>query len=593
MLLLLVLVSIAVALFAVFPLTDTDIWWHLACAREWVTTWTPVREPVVNVHEYFQQIVAFVYNIGGAPLLVSFKALLWGCVYALFLAPYVLYRQSKFAPSPLKVAVCVLLLYVFRYQFEIRPVLLSLIFLGIYWNVLPWLFYGWREDRKKDHSAEHYSAVRKSSRHVFSLAFHYMANTNKLLGALAILFIQWFWCKSQGLYVLGVVFAYGFLLYGLWYRRWVEFGKVRKWNGVRIPLKSLAGQVLFVILLFFIPLLHRDGIDLIAYPFELLDRLLGLSPSASVFASEIAENRSPITLLLNGENVLQSALMLVLCVAGIILAMVRWYSLPAPYLSWQLSWQASERIDAVFSRRIQPSWLLITAVLALVAERNFVLFLPVFLAVAIVPLTPSRSSKTKEQISKKLLKEHHIERLKKLSSRLELKNRLATNPLASKFRQAPIVNSLLPSPYFLLSTILVAFIFGFWVKSLMAYDSMVAYQRVPVAAAEWMKANPHSGRLFNDDRAGGYLAFVNPSDSTYIDGRFILKTADFFENYLSYAKMPRLFLADADSQNIDRVVLPLRYYARWDNLIATLDSAENWHVAYQDPFFVVIDRTER
>jgi hypothetical protein len=53
----LILVPIAVVLFAIFPLTDTDIWWHLACAREWVTTWTPVREPVVNVHEYFQQMV--------------------------------------------------------------------------------------------------------------------------------------------------------------------------------------------------------------------------------------------------------------------------------------------------------------------------------------------------------------------------------------------------------------------------------------------------------------------------------------------------------------------------------------------------------
>ena len=53
-------ISAVVALFAVFPLTDTDIWWHLACAREWVTTWTPVREPVVNVHEFFQQTVAFV-----------------------------------------------------------------------------------------------------------------------------------------------------------------------------------------------------------------------------------------------------------------------------------------------------------------------------------------------------------------------------------------------------------------------------------------------------------------------------------------------------------------------------------------------------
>jgi hypothetical protein len=120
---------------------------------------------------------------------------------------------------------------------------------------------------------------------------------------------------------------------------------------------------------------------------------------------------------------------------------------------------------------------------------------------------------------------------------------------------------------------------------------MIAYQRVPVGAAHWMMENPHPGRLFNDDRSGGYLAYMNPLDSTYIDGRFILKTADFFERYLTYARMPKLFLVDADSLDIDRVVLPLRYYARWDKLIETLDSSEKWHVAYRDSLFVVMDRT--
>ena len=78
------LLPIAAILFSIFPLTDTDIWWHLACAREWVVTWTPVRAPVVNVHEFFQLVVGFVYGLGGAPLLVAFKAVLWGAVFALF-----------------------------------------------------------------------------------------------------------------------------------------------------------------------------------------------------------------------------------------------------------------------------------------------------------------------------------------------------------------------------------------------------------------------------------------------------------------------------------------------------------------------------
>ena len=566
----LILVSVAVALFAVFPLTDTDIWWHLACAREWVTTWTPVREPVVNVHEYFQQMVAFVYDIGGAPLLVAFKALLWGVVFMLFLLPSI--RSSNLKDendvenrgkiSPLAFAGIVVLLFIFRYQFEIRPVLLSMLFLGIYWNLLPWLFYGWREERKTKHRAEP-----KKFHYVFHRAFRYLAG-NKLLGVLAVLFIQWIWCKCQGLYILGLIFAYGFFLYGLWYRRWVNFGKVRQWNGVRIPFKTLAWQVLFIILLFVVPFLHRDGANLLPYPFELLDRLVGLSSSAIIFSNEIAENRSPFTLLLNGENSLQSALMIVLCVWGIVLAFRRWKSEPAPYLSWQLSWLPKERIDAIFSRRLQPSWLFITAILALIAERNFVLFLPVFLAV--------RVRFQKSQSSSRLgLGSRLAEQSRRLGAKLKLVNR-------------PILTS-----DFLLAAVAIAFVFGHWVKSVSSYDSMIAYQRVPVGAAHWMMENPHPGRLFNDDRAGGYLAFMNPYDSTYIDGRFILKSAEFFERYLSYAKIPKLFLVDADSLGIDRVVLPLRYYARWGDLLETLDSSENWHIAYRDSLFVVMDRTER
>lgn len=582
---LLILVPVAVALFAIFPLTDTDIWWHLACAREWVTTWTPVREPVVNVHEYFQQMVAFVYDIGGAPLLVAFKALLWGVVFMLFLLPSI--KKNQQFPT-ITFAGIVVLLFVFRYQLEIRPVLLSMLFLGIYWNVLPWLFYGWREDRKADRRADP-----KKFHHVFHLTFRDVTRLYKFLGVLLVLFIQWVWCKCQGLYILGIILAYGFFSYSLWFRRWVNFGKVRQWNGVRILFKTVAWQTLLVILLFAMPFLHHDGFNLIPYPFELFDRLLGLSPSATVFASEIAENRSPITLLLNGENVLQSALMLVFSVMGIVLAAVRWHLEPSPDASWQLSWQTKERVEAIFNRRLLPSWLFITAILSLIAERNFVLFLPVFVAVVVhFSVQPSCSSQKFKNTSLKLknsslkLKKHLAEKSRKLGSKLKLKGKLAEKTRNLSTTLSPLLTSEL-----LLSAVVLAFVLGLWGKSLSSYDSMIAYQRVPVGAAHWMMENPHPGRLFNDDRSGGYLAYMNPLDSTYIDGRFILKTADFFERYLTYARMPKLFLVDADSLDIDRVVLPLRYYARWDKLIETLDSSEKWHVAYRDSLFVVMDRT--
>ena len=125
----------------------------------------------------------------------------------------------------------------------------------------------------------------------------------------------------------------------------------------------------------------------------------------------------------------------------------------------------------------------------------------------------------------------------------------------------------------------------------MPYDAtMVARSRVPVAAAQWMKAHPHAGRLFNDDRAGGYLAFVNPGDSTYLDGRFILKTAEFFSRYLGYAGNPDAFMHDMDSLGVDRTLFPLRYYARWDAVVDALSRSGRWTLEYVDNDFVVFDR---
>ena len=528
------LLSIAVILFSIFPLTDTDIWWHLACAREWVTTWTPVRTPVVNVHEYFQLVVGFVYGLGGAPLLVAFKAFLWGVTFTLFLLP----ASQKCRCETRKVAafsscmslplVAVVFLFIFRYHFEIRPVLLSLLFLGIYWNVLPRIFGDCHGDSLRDaafSSNGHPGAHRAmGSREPFqdSTTCFQSSKTCKLIFVTLVLVVQFLWCKCQGLYILGPFFALLVLLAKIWDYR--KGGKV-------FPPKAVAWRVAFVAALFAMPFLHREGLNLFLYPFGLLDRLLGMTPSAAIFASEIAENRSPVTLLLAGENALQSALMIVLCLVGIFFAIKRFIC----------------RNSEFGARNSELIWLMITAILALVAERNFVLFLPVVIGVL---TTSSKQPK------------------------------VATSSLIPRVP--------LPTVYCLLPTF---FILGLWARSLSAYDySMVAYQRVPVEATRWMQEHPHQGRLFNDDRAGGYLAFVNPADSIYIDGRFILKTADFFENYLAYAIHPERFLSDADSLGIDRALFPLQYFARWDALLQTLAKSPPWHLAYRDDYFVVFDK---
>lgn len=491
-------------LFAIFPLTDTDIWWHMACAREWVTAWTPVRGPVVNVHEYFQQVVYAVYCAGGAPLLVAFKALLWGCVFALFLVPAVgrRGRRARIFDNPLAVAASAVLLFVFRYQMEMRPVVFTLLLLGVYWNAVPWLLARLVAGEK---------AIPGDKRAA--------ERAKTCLVAIALLVLQWLWCRFQGLYILGPLFALLCLADALYRNR-----------PARLPARKVASVVVpaaFVALLFAMPFLHEDGLRLFLYPFGLLDRLLGLTPSAAIFASEIAENRSPLTLLLAGENVPASALMIVLAVFGAVYAVMK----------------------LVRSREKLVLWttLFVTAVLALVAERNFVLFFPVFLFAFL----------------------HH----------------------PASF----ISHSTLHIPLFFtpritqtVSVVILACLLGFWAKTLTAYDKhMVAYQRVPVNAAAWMAQHPHSGRLFNDDRAGGYLAFVNPRDSIYMDGRFILKSAEFFARYLSYAREPETFLRDADSLGVDRAVFPLRFYARWGALLGVLRDSPEWDACHVDDFYIV------
>ena len=460
-----ILAPLAVLLFSVFPLTDTDIWWHLACAREWVTTWTPVRSPVINGHVYFQAVVGAVYGVGGAVLLVAFKALLWSAVFALFLFPL----RKRLVDLRL-VASLVAILFCLRYQFEMRPVVFSMLFLGLYWNLVPRILNN--------------------------------AGSQRIACVLSVLLLQWLWCRFQGLYILGPVFV-----------------GVSIACRIRCARKDFLWQGAFILALLAMPFLHRDGLLLFLYPFGLLDRLVGLSESAAVFASHIAENRSPFTLLFAGENTFA----VVVAMAAAVLSL---------FLSRRSFWKSGE-----------VAWLCITAVLAMVAERNIVLFLPAFCYFVLSDASACCNF----------------------------------SPCKEHCR--------------VISVSVLALILGLWCRSLLPYDmSMVSGQRVPVAAAAWMASHPHEGRLFNDDRSGGYLAFVNPQDSTYLDGRFFLKTSSFFERYLQYAESPSEFMKDMDSLGVDRALFPLRHYTRWDGVIQALTSSAKWRFVYVDSAFVVLDR---
>lgn len=479
-------ISFFVVLFAFFPLTDTDVWWHLASAREFFRSglpirdpfcWTPSKTPWVNIHLFFQMSIYGVHRAFGTDGLVAFKSLLWGVVAFLWLLPV----SKKFNLCGMFFAV--LFAFLLRYSLECRPVLFSLFFLGVFWNLLPIL-------SKK-----------------LSVRWVICAGT--------LLLMEWFWCRSQGLFALGWVISFLFIAV----------------NWKRIPLAGRLRFLIFAVLLLIIPLLHRQGFLVWAYPFPLLNRLMGISSDASIFASQISENRSPFTLLFNGENMIAMGTLLVAAFASIVLS-IRAFLGCSRTGDWHDFWRFA--------------WLFIAAILALVAERNAVLLLFPFISLIF---------ENENQL-------------------ICVENRMGTIPF----------------------TALIAFVLGFWVKSLFAYISpngfeSVAEARVPKKAVEFMKSHPIPAnmRLFNDDRSGGYIEWSFPGIKTYADGRFILKDSAFFAGYLGFASSPESFLVFAQEMNVGRVLLPVRYFSIWNPLVAELSANPLWKRVYIDPFYVVFD----
>ena len=477
-----ILFSFAVALFAFFPLTDTDIWWHLASARDFLENgptesdpfcWTASRFPWINVHLYFQLLVHLVFSKFGSFGLVLFKSLAWGSVALLWVLP--VKRRISF----LGFSVAVGLAFVFRYAFECRPIFASLFFLGVFWNLLPEL------------------EKRFSGRYILS--------------AFSLFAAEWFWVRTQGLFTLGFALSFLWLLFS-----WKRLPKKQKW----------ACGVFFAAILT-VPLWRSQGVSLWLYPFGLLDRLVGGSPSSQIFSREIAENRSPLTLLFHGENEAAMFALLFAVLVSAVFLLRRFRS--------ELSFRSA--------------WILVVCTLAVIAERNLSLFFFPF-----VWLFWERISRTRR---------------------------------LSRFRRCETFAG----------CFLLAFSVGFFLRSVPAYTrngSFVAVspERIPAGAVSFIRTHPlpDGFRIFHDDRSGGFLEWNVRGLKTYADGRFILKDSAFFANYLGYAQNPEKFFSDADSLRIGRVLLPVRYFTRWNDLALDVARHPEWDLVYADSLYVVIDR---
>jgi hypothetical protein len=100
----------------------------------------------------------------------------------------------------------------------------------------------------------------------------------------------------------------------------------------------------------------------------------------------------------------------------------------------------------------------------------------------------------------------------------------------------------------------------------------------PVAAADWLAANPPPGRMFNLQPWGSYLEFrLGPQVQVAFDSRFELPPAERWDQYRAVAEgrwdAERLL----DGWGVDHVVTSRR---QTPALVELLDASMRWRLAF-------------
>jgi hypothetical protein len=119
--------------------------------------------------------------------------------------------------------------------------------------------------------------------------------------------------------------------------------------------------------------------------------------------------------------------------------------------------------------------------------------------------------------------------------------------------------------------------------------------RFPEKITEYLKANPVPGEMFNDIRYGGYLIWeMYPQKKVFVDGRLLIRSAQFFEEYLAICEQPDLFPYVSKKFNITQVILPSAIFDRYLNLIKWLYNSSEWHLEFTDgSSFLFVRNDER
>jgi hypothetical protein len=249
--------------FTYFPITDTDIFWHLAAGREMAATGTFLHaDPFsftnalpqwIDLHWLFQLLVYGLYLMGGLKAIVVFKLAVVAFVCVLLC---LIFRNLRYAYAS---AFCgAMLFYQARYLVLDRPVLITMLCMVLYL----FLFEQVRQGK---------------SRHWLWLCVP----------------LQAVWTNSQGLYPIGIFIIGAYAFEYLWATRALKNRTLPSSAGLPLPVRQTPPDARKIFIsVFLLSCLScfatPYGVSGILLPFKLFARI---TPDArNVYSLNISEN---------------------------------------------------------------------------------------------------------------------------------------------------------------------------------------------------------------------------------------------------------------------------------------------------------------
>ncbi len=471
-----------------YPLTDTDIWWHLAAA-DWMVAHKAVPrvdpfavsslgKPWIDLHWGFQLLCRGLWSLGGAAALVAGKVLAVAAAVLLALRPHLRHDNA--------------------------------------WFLLPLAAFG-------VHHVRWFVDVRPLAVTLLGLSVLYLATLAHLRGSFArpylvLLPVQILLANMQGLYPLGAV-----LVTALWAGAWRDrrrgaagaVGTDGAEGTDRVTVPSLLPLGMTCLGLWLAGFCTPYGLRGFLLPLTLLARITPLP--GNVFSSEIAENQPLHALLRDPAEALPYALFL---------GAVLWTFLRARPVS-----TGHALLFAGFG------------LLGALAQRN----LPLALLAGL------------------------------MAAGRNLETRAATGQEQAG-RASPWLASLL--------LLAIAAAYGPGIRRAWLYElpgSLETPFRFPSGAADFLEAHPLPGPIFNELRFGGYLAYrLYPETLPFVDGRMILRDADFYREFLAVVDYPERFGGYARRHDFTHALLPIGEDGRFRPLASHLLGREGWRLLYCD-----------